>query len=341
MQPSSPASSPTSLSPRWRTLLLWVFILGLASIFLYLALRDINWTEFLDTFRTARYELLIFSFVFASFSYFVRSQRWHVLLNTEKKVSRVDVFWATMIGYMGNSFLPARAGELMRSAVLGKRSQLGMGFVLATALTERVVDVAALLIASAISLALISGVPAEITQAMRGVAVLGGIGFAALLLSPHFERPLRGLLARLPLLPEKFKISLDTFLQRFLQGMRTLQHPMRAAAFTLFTVVIWLIDGLLAMFSALVFSLGLQLPQAMLLLASMGLSSAIPSTPGYVGVYQFVAVSILPLFGFTESQALAYIILLQLMNYLVVTFWGLLSLWRMRADVPGLTSSTQ
>jgi len=222
MQPSAPSTR------RWRTILLWTFILGLTAVFLFLALRDINWNEFFDAFRTARYELLIFSFVFASFSYFVRSQRWHVLLNTEKKVSRLDVFWATMIGYMGNSFLPARAGELMRSAVLGKRSQLGMGFVLATALTERVVDVAALLIASAISLALISGVPAEITQAMRGVAVLGGIGFAALLLSPHFEGPLRSLLMHLPLLPEKVKITLNDFLGRFLQGMRTLQNPLRA-----------------------------------------------------------------------------------------------------------------
>ena len=60
----------------------------------------------------------------------------------------------------------------------------------------------------------------------------------------------------------------------------------------------------------------------------MGLSSAIPSTPGYVGIYQFVAVAVLVPFGFPRVDALAYSLVLQIMNYAVVTFWGLLGLWR-------------
>ena len=39
----------------------------------------------------------------------------------------------------------------------------------------------------------------------------------------------------------------------------------------------------------------------------MGLASALPSTPGYVGIYQFVAVSVLTPFGFSRTDAIAYI----------------------------------
>jgi hypothetical protein len=66
------------------------------------------------------------------------------------------------------------------------------------------------------------------------------------------------------------------------------------------------------------------------LLAALGLSSALPSTPGYVGVYQFVAVSVLTPFGFTQSQALVFILAYQAVNYAVICVWGLLGLWRLR-----------
>jgi len=36
---------------------------------------------------------------------------------------------------------------------------------------------------------------------------------------------------------------------------------------------------------------------ALLVLTALGLSSALPSTPGYVGIFQFVAVTVLAPFG--------------------------------------------
>jgi hypothetical protein len=62
--------------------------------------------------------------------------------------------------------------------------------------------------------------------------------------------------------------------------------------------------------------------------AGLGLGSALPSTPGYVGVYQFVAVSVLTPFGFSQSDAIAHILLYQAMTTAVFLFWGLLGLSR-------------
>jgi len=67
---------------------------------------------------------------------------------------------------------------------------------------------------------------------------------------------------------------------------------------------------------------------ALLLIAGMGLGSALPSTPGYVGIYQFVAVTVLVPFGFSRSDALAYSLVLQAFGYVWITFWGLIGLWR-------------
>ena len=66
-------------------------------------------------------------------------------------------------------------------------------------------------------------------------------------------------------------------------------------------------------------------------MAAIGLSSALPSTPGNIGVFQFVTVSVLVPFGVTHTDALAYALILQALNYVVVAILGLLALWRYNA----------
>jgi uncharacterized membrane protein YbhN (UPF0104 family) len=81
----------------------------------------------------------------------------------------------------------------------------------------------------------------------------------------------------------------------------------------------------------------LSFPVAILLLAGLAVGSAAPSTPGYVGIYQFVAVEILPKFGMSRSDAIAYILVFQVMSYLVFIVWGMLGLWQLKrvgATVP-------
>jgi hypothetical protein len=45
-----------------------------------------------------------------------------------------------------------------------------------------------------------------------------------------------------------------------------------------------------------------------------------------VGIYQFVAVTVLTPFGFSRTDAIAYILLAQAVQYVDITFWGLLAL---------------
>jgi uncharacterized membrane protein YbhN (UPF0104 family) len=58
--------------------------------------------------------------------------------------------------------------------------------------------------------------------------------------------------------------------------------------------------------------------------------SALPSTPGYVGIYQFVAVTVLTPFGFSRADAIAFIVVAQALMYVVIGFWGAIGLSRYR-----------
>ena len=56
---------------------------------------------------------------------FLRPCRWRILLNAEGHVSVPAAFWATAAGLFGNNFLPARAGELVRTYMISRAVRPG------------------------------------------------------------------------------------------------------------------------------------------------------------------------------------------------------------------------
>jgi hypothetical protein len=310
-----------------------IISLTLASLLLLITLRGLDWKTFWNAIRYGHYEFLIITIPIACINYFIRALRWGVLLRTEKKVSITSIFWANMVGYMGNAYLPARAGELIRSAFLGQKKGLGTSFVLATALTERLLDVVALVLIGTISFLVQATVPPILANALRFMAFAGFVGLLIMIAAPFQEKLILRAAGWLPL-PEKYSGLVSVQITRFLTGIRSLQSIRRLGIFTLLTAVIWLVDAFANTIGVRVISQTLTINQALILLAALGLSSAIPTTPGYIGVYQFVAVIVLTSFGFSRANALAYIIISQVLNYLLVSFWGLIGLWRINKSSP-------
>lgn len=305
--------------------------LALAAALLYLALRGLDWAAFWIAIRNGRYELLLITVPIGAANYLIRSVRWRVFVQARGRAPLLSVLWANMVGYMGNAYLPARAGELLRSAFLARKTGLGTSFMLATALTERLFDVIALVLIGSLALLAQPGLLPALSGAVWVMALAGFVGLGIAVAAPSQEARCIGLVSRLPLSPS---IS-GTIIQqttRFMQGMRALQNWKRLLSFALLTVLIWLVDAIACVIGVHVVSQSLTLAQALILLAGLGLSSAIPSTPGYIGVYQFIAVTILLSFGFTKAAALGFILISQITNYLVVTILGLAGIWQLNRE---------
>jgi glycosyltransferase 2 family protein len=315
---------PVQNKKRW----IIVFAILLAIVLLYFSLKGISWNEVWASIIHADGKLLLVGLGLTLFNLGMRGLRWGVLLSAEMKISPVTMFWATVVGYLGNMTLPARAGEVLRSAALSRKTGLSLGYIFATALTERVLDVLILVMIALISAPTISNLPEWMGQTMPIMAVLGGAAVLFLVAAPRFER-LFGKIVQIMPIPPKWKESLILFINRFLMGGKAFLHPLRAGGFLGLSAVIWLIDGIIGMLVGNALGLTLSLAQVMLFLVGLGLSSAIPSTPGYVGVYQFVAVTLLPLFGISKSQALSFVLILQAISVVVVVISGLIGAWRL------------
>ena len=189
-------------------------------------------------------------------------------------------------------------------------------------------DLIALIMLGSFALSSTGVVSPVFQNALKGISILGMIGLFAIFILPYFGELIGRLIMTFPILKETYKIKLNHFLQQFLVGLKSLHSFKRVAQFVGLTGLIWLMDAVGTVLLGYILKIPLLLQQAFVLLAALGLSSAIPSTPGYVGVYQFVAVATLAPFGISQADALAFILISQVVGYIVIGFWGLLSLWQ-------------
>lgn len=324
------------MKQNYKSYLYWAATILLAGVLLYLALRGVDWQQTLIVLAGSRIETLLLASLIFNGSYFARSLRWRVLLSATQPIPPLTVYGATMVGYLGNDFLPARAGELMRAVMLGRRTGLSQIFILGTIFTERIIDTLAVLAlgsAAMLSLPMLNQIMPGLSNAIRFTSLLVVLMVGVLLLTGQAQPLFRRALARLPL-SEALVLRIMNALENFGRGLQSFRHPGRALNLTALTLIIWLMDTTAAVVVARSLSLNLTIMEALLFMTALALSSALPSPPGYIGIYQFVAVAVLPLFGLSKSDALAYMIAFQAAAYLVVTIWGLWGMWRLSAPTP-------
>lgn len=316
-----------------RRLSYWAVSILVSAVLLYGALRGVEWRRVWNIVVHADLRYLATGTAIACFSFFLRSLRWRILLNAEARLRVATVFWANMSGYLGNSFLPARAGEVIRSVLISGRSGLSKTYVLTTALSERMMDAIALVLFSSIVLLGVNPKPAWMRDVSGGLTIAAAAGALCVIVLPHSGGLLESMMKRIPQ-PAAIRTPLLRLVGQILLGLRAFHDWGRLAGFSALTVAIWVSDSVGTMVGTYALGLHVGFPAAVLLLAGMGLGSALPSTPGYVGVYQFAAVSILPLFGVPRDGALAYSLVAQASSYVLVLAWGLPGFYLPRGTPP-------
>jgi uncharacterized protein (TIRG00374 family) len=315
----------------FRNVLRWVLAISLAALLLWWSMRGTDWRHVGTILARAHWTLIALACAMGSGSFFLRALRWRVLLSARERLGAITVFWAAMAGYLCNNLLPGRAGEFVRSVMISRRSSLSKTYVLTTTLTERLTDAIVLVIVSRLLLITMQQRPAWMDRASTMAFVLGLFGASLVVGLRFFHGTIRRVLTALPL-PARFGVRLAGWFEQMALGFSALDHFRRAASFCGLTLLIWMVDAVSSMVTAHALGLTLSFPLAILLITALGLGSVLPSTPGAIGIFQAVAITVLVPFGFTRDEALTYILVAQAASYVVVALWGALGMWRMRAN---------
>jgi len=298
--------------------------LAISTACLWLAARSVPVRELQKIAQSLPLWVVLLYLCAASSSLFLRAARWRLLLIEAKPVPQGIVFAVNSAGQMANNLLPARLGDLFRATNLGPVGISG-GFALATVFVERVLDTGFLVFLSAIALGSLSDAPEWLGRASRVLAgvACGGLVFA--LLMPFFGTAV--LRVGEICVPRRWLATFQRLVDQFLLGLGSLRHGRRMFQFMLLTATIWALDGAGAWELGRGVGADLSPVLTVLLLTSVALASAVPLSPGNLGVYQMVAVAVLTPLGVNRARALALAIALQFLIIGNLLFWGLGSVW--------------
>ena len=323
---SAPSES-RSVQP-WQVVRM-VLGIALAAAFMVLAFRDVEWDQLAKVARGANPAMLLVALLLGSVNLGIRALRWHVLLAPGHPGPFLGTFWVVTVGYLGNNVLPMRAGDLGRSYLMGRRSGMGGSFALATTAAERVFDAIFLVVLGGLAL---QGHPALPVWLSRGIVLLAVAAIGALLgllLLPAVWGKLAAWAEPQPRMAGLVLRLRQRWLDRFIEGLSSIRHLGRLAIFLILTCCIWGVDAVTTVMVGAALGVRIPLLAAFVILAALGASSAVPLTPGQVGVYQWVASSVAVSYGVSREPALLLAVALQALNYLLLVFWGVLGVFRL------------
>jgi glycosyltransferase 2 family protein len=303
---------------------LWTGI-AFSGLFLWLAFRKVDFREVGAAFEKAEYWFLIPSIAVNFAGLWIRSIRWGVLLRPIRKIRETDLFTSTIIGFMGNNLFPARAGEVLRAVVLGRKAGVSKSASFATIVLERMFDGATILVILAV---LTSRLDLPFPGWLRKTSLLSAAAVAGLLvflvgLKTKTDASLNLFGRLLKPFPRKLRLRLLDLIKSFVGGLEMLHDWKSIVATSLLSLFLWIFPALSIHFALLASDIHLPLQSAFFLLVVLCIGVAAPSAPGFVGMIQFVSVIGLGFFGVAPSQAVSYSILFHLSQYIPITALGL------------------
>jgi len=304
----------------------WVGI-GVSVLSLVVVLHGIDYAQVLEALKSVSLPHLSLAMAWLLATFFVMALRWRYLLLPVKTIRAAPLLIMIIIGYFFNSILPARAGEVARAYLLGRKEGCSAAAVLATVVLEKVLDGLSLLLFLAFSLLLIPA-PSWV-KSIGYFASLIFLGCLAVLLGLAYRgEAAMGLLAAFlrPLGAIKERIS--TLTQSFIQGLESLRQPRAALIAVLLSLLVWTSAALMFGYGLLSFDIHLSVGAVLFITAVVNLGLVVPASPGYLGTYQLLAVAALTVFAIDRNLGLAFGLLFHASQFLLNTFLGLVLFWR-------------
>lgn len=325
------------------------FGLAVTAVFLYLVFRQVDLRGLRTALMTADYRWLLPAFAVYIFGYLVRAVRWKYLLLSLKHLPWTRLLPPLILGFTVNNVLPARAGEFVGAYLVGKRENLSKASAFATVIIQRAFDGLVMVLFAVIVLYLFR-VPLQVRSADAGfvdimeliiklTATLFVLLFAALfLLITWKEKAVRVLMHAIWILPAALRHRVERLLHSFISGLSVLRQ--RRDSFLVFalSLLAWVCESAAYYFVLRAFGFLLPAYAAVMLMAVINLGIMIPSSPGYIGPFEFFGVGTLLLFGISKAASLPCILVIHTLVWLPITLWGCYYLWTLKLSLHKIES---
>jgi uncharacterized membrane protein YbhN (UPF0104 family) len=289
---------------RWGLLFRLVVIAAIAVGIWYL-LRGLDLANLGEALADARPWPVVVASLLSFVILACKALSWRVMLAPQYLVPIPRLIRYTITAFAASVIAPARAGEVLRVVALKRQDGVPVSRSAAVAIAEKILDGISMVLVMAPLPWLIPGLPRSVTWWIVGLAGFGVALIVAIRIAMNRTRS-------------------DGWLGRLVRGMEVLRQPRRFAAALAILIVGWLID--LANVWLILWAVGIDLPPAagLLVLFSLNLAIAVPSTPGQLGALELGALVGLEILHVPRADALAFALLYHAMQVVPLVMVGLI-----------------
>lgn len=254
----------------------------------------------------------------------LRAWRWQIELTPLARVPYPLVWQVVSVAYMMINVLPFRLGEPVRPLLMSWKTGIPIPAIVGNWVFEKMMDTAVMVLLVHVTLVM-ADLPPWAHRASTGSLVMFGtllglvVGFWL-----HGERFFDRTLARV--LSEHSCEKVRKVLLAAREGLQILPDRRLVATVFVVTLALWLLPILSSWLLIQAFGFDVPARAAFVVFVCIGLGTALPNPPGMFGVFQIASVVALGLFGVPESQAVAYGIVLNAVQFFSLVIQGCLAM---------------
>ena len=295
----------------------YILILGaaLGAVFLYLAVRQLDWHAFYGTLAHAHAGQVALGLA-CLFAYFaVKALRWRFLIEPFAKARTRELLPAVVAGLAGNYVFP-HVGEFARAVLASLRLETPPGALLGSIAIERFFDFLTLLVIVLVVMLPLGGMDENIRSASLFVAILCVAILASAVLFVFQTETCLAITRRL------FAPFSRTLAERAIYhlgqarvGLGAIGAPRLLVPIFGLSLLQWLVFLGCVVFSLRAVDVSVTLPSAVAVLLLNVIGLTLPAAPGHVGTVQIAFIVALAPFGVTQEHAFAASVVY---NFLIV-----------------------
>jgi uncharacterized protein (TIRG00374 family) len=305
--------------------------IGLSVAALWWTLRGIDFGSVMKHIRGSNPLLLALSTAAATGIFPLRARRWRPILHSVAPDMPFAPLWrATAIGMMVSNVVPARAGELARAYALARDTRrVPFTAAFASVAVDRGFDAAVVLLLMFAAMldpqfsasAVVAGQPASRVIAVGGI--FAGSVLAVLYLMARFpDAVVRAYEAVARRISPQFEHRGGELLRTFVSGLGVLRRPALFAEVLWWTLLHWLLNALAFWLGFVAVGVDAPLSAALFLQGLIAIGVALPSAPGFFGIFELFAKAGLTIYGVPDDRAVAWAIAFHFLSFIPITLIG-------------------
>lgn len=322
-------------SSSWRQAWRWLPGILISTIALFLLFRMVTWKELVESFISITPMVGIAMVLMTILSSMARTQAWRILLGS--RVKFWQSFYILNIGFMLNNLFPLRMGEIGRAVLMGKSSGQGTFHVLSTIVIERAFDLIIIAGMLLTTLPLVLGINWARPFA---IGVMGAmlLGLSCLHLLARYKQNVSDWITRISEGSPLVKRIVIPRIGSLIEGLEALTSLRKMAKSVFWILVTWFFYNTVTFVILADFVPNPPYWWALFLNGALALGIAVPAAPGGIGVYEATTVGALSALQITTSQALAFALVMHLMNLITTSLLGIVGVTQLGYSFSDLIS---